>query len=284
MSRPLRVQFPGAVSHAMARGNDRRPIYSDDHDRTFFVDLLWHVAERFDWEVLAYCLMPNHYHLIVRTLQPTLARGMRDLNGRYAQYLNSRYGRVGHVFQGRYFSRLIDEDRYLLAAIRYVLLNPIRSNLCTKPEQWRWSSYRSAMGQAAQAARLATEGLLRWFHPDLVTARLRFASFVEAGIGQDDPGTCTRIPTVLADDQLTAVLGRVAPAPSSEVPRAARAFKSLDQYQAEAHSRNAAIHAAYSSGTYTLAEIGRHFGLRYASISRIVKKYAIDHSNQDLTP
>src|SRR5438874_3794179 len=102
MARPVRPNIPGAIYHAMSRGNERKPIYADDGDRERFLQLLATTAARCEWQILAYCLMGNHYHLVMGTPRPTLSRGMRLLNGGYASYFNARHERVGHLFQGRY--------------------------------------------------------------------------------------------------------------------------------------------------------------------------------------
>ena len=146
MARPPRLEFPDAVYHIMARGNERSSIYWDDGDRRHFLELLAEVGGGFRWRILAYCLMTNHYHLLVQTREPNLARGMRQLNGLYAQGFNRRHGRVGHLFQGRYSARLVQTDEYLRAAVRYIVRNPVRAGLCREPHGWRWSGHRAALG------------------------------------------------------------------------------------------------------------------------------------------
>jgi len=108
MARPLRLEFPGGIYHVTARGNERRWIFRDDADRLAFLDVLARVLDRFGWLCLAYCLMGNHYHLLVETPRPNLARGMRQLNGVYAQRFNRRHNRVGHLTQGRYGAVLVE--------------------------------------------------------------------------------------------------------------------------------------------------------------------------------
>src|SRR5579859_3715129 len=130
MARPLRIEFSGAFHHVMARGNARQNIFRDTQDRQAFLAGLKRVCERFDWRIWAYCLMDNHYHLLVETLEPTLSRGMREINGVYTQGFNRRHSRVGHVFQGRYKSLLIEKDAYLLELSRYIVLNPVKAKIC----------------------------------------------------------------------------------------------------------------------------------------------------------
>ena len=164
MARPLRLEFEGALYHVMSRGNAREDIFLDDGDRTAFLANLGRVAERFDWRLWAWCLMGNHYHLLVETLRPTLSRGMRQVNGIYTQAFNRRHGRVGHVLQGRYKAVLVDKDSYLLEVSRYVALNPVRAGLVAAAGEWPWSSYRTVMGKAAAPDWLVVEDLLRLFH------------------------------------------------------------------------------------------------------------------------
>ena len=129
MARPLRMEFPGAISHVPARGNARGDIYLDDGDRQLFLSIFSRTCHRFNWACHAYCLMSNHYHLVIETPDANLSKGMRQLNGVYSQSFNRRHSRVGHVLQGRYKAILVDKDQYLLEVIRYVLLNPVRAHI-----------------------------------------------------------------------------------------------------------------------------------------------------------
>ena len=151
MARPLRIEFPSAVYHVTSRGNGRAAIYLDDGDREAFLKVLGEVCRRMRWLCYSYCLMTNHYHLVIETLDNTLSKGMRQLNGVYTQCFNRHHGRVGHVFQGRYKAILVDREPYLLELVRYVVLNPIRANMVTSPEQWRWSSYHATAGASPYA-------------------------------------------------------------------------------------------------------------------------------------
>jgi putative transposase len=145
MGRRKRHVEAGAHYHGMARGVDGQRIYRVDDDFEFFIRLLVIVERRFEWVVHAYCLMPNHYHLVVETPLPNLPAGMKHLNGVYAQGFNRRYGRVGHLFQARYESRVIESEEYKRVAIGYVLDNPRRAVLCEDYRHWLWSW--SALGR-----------------------------------------------------------------------------------------------------------------------------------------
>jgi REP element-mobilizing transposase RayT len=142
MSRPVRIQFEGALYHITSRGDRREAIYEDDEDRSAFLKTLGEVTETFNWICHAYCLMTNHYHLVVETPDGNLSKGMRQLNGVYTQASNRRHQRTGHLFQGRYKAILVDADAYLLELTRYVVLNPVRAGMVSAPGLWSWSSYQ----------------------------------------------------------------------------------------------------------------------------------------------
>jgi REP element-mobilizing transposase RayT len=162
----------------IARGNARERIARDHIDRRYFFDLLGHVVARFSWLCHAYCLMDNHYHLVVETPLPNLPSGMRQLNGRYAQSFNARYDRSGHVFQARYRSILVDKESYLLALCRYVVLNPVRAGVCSHPADWSWSSYGATSGLEEPESFLTTDWLLAQFAPTRRLAQRRYREFV----------------------------------------------------------------------------------------------------------
>ncbi len=134
MSRPLRIEFAGAFYHVTSRGNGRKSIYRDGEDRSSFLQVLHKVNQRCHWLCHAYCLMDNHYHLIIETPEGNLSRGMRQLNGVYTMYFNRRHRSVGHIYQGRYKAILVEKESYLLEVCRYVTLNPVRAGLVKRPE------------------------------------------------------------------------------------------------------------------------------------------------------
>jgi putative transposase len=144
MPRPLRVVLPGHTLHLIQRGNDRRPCFLDDVDRTSYLSTLLHVSERTHCEVHAYVLMPNHAHLLVTVGEASApARMMQALGRSYVRYFNERHERTGTLWEGRYRSSLIDSERYFLQCSRYIETNPVRAGMVSEPSQHRWSSFRS---------------------------------------------------------------------------------------------------------------------------------------------
>jgi putative transposase len=178
--RPPRQQVAGGVYHLVSRGVRKLPIFTDDRDRERFLSLLDVTAARYRWDIHAYCLMTNHFHLLVTTHEPNVSAGMQYLNGRYCQWFNWRHGYEGHVVERRFFSSLIKSDHQLLHAARYIVLNPVRAGLCRSAADWRWSSYR-AMAAAVATVPRVSRWLLNLFGRELREARERFAAFVRAG-------------------------------------------------------------------------------------------------------
>jgi REP element-mobilizing transposase RayT len=180
-----RVEYPGAVHHVTARGNAGRRIYRDDGDRERFLALLARVVRRRKWLCHAYCLMDNHFHLLLELPDAGLACGMQWLNATYAQGFNRTGLRSGHLFQGRYDSRLVQRERHLLVAARYVVLNPVRALLCDDPAEWMWSSYRATAGDSDSVDPvLTTDFVLSHFGGGEVASRARYRAFVADGLRQ----------------------------------------------------------------------------------------------------
>ncbi len=184
MPRPLRLEHPGALWHVHNRGVERRDIFLDDSDRRLFLDLLAETVKTYHWRVHTFTQMTNHFHLIVQTPEPTLSRGAQFLTGEYADAFNRTHRRVGHLFQGRFSSHLVDEESYLLELSRYVVLNPVRARMVERPGDWPWSSYRALAGQGAVPSWLETRTILDHFDPwDPASARMLYRKFVAEGIG-----------------------------------------------------------------------------------------------------
>lgn len=194
MPRRPRLQIPGGSFHVTARGVARQPLFRDDDDRRWFLKLLAEVVTRLDWVCHGFCLMTTHYHLLVRTPNPDLARGMQYLNACYAQSFNRRHGETGHRLERRYHSTLIETDAHALEVLRYLALNPVRAGVCKSPEAWEWSSYSALTGRAPAPAFLAVDVVLGYFGSNSHRARTRLKAFVRdasdlgAVVKGSDPG------------------------------------------------------------------------------------------------
>ena len=185
MARPLRIQYADAVYHIAARGNEKKAVYKDDQDRNSFLNLLEEINKRYHWLCHAYCLMGNHYHLVIETRDANLALGMRQLNGMYTQLYNRRHRRWGHLFQGRYKSILIQKDSHLLEVCRYVVLNPVRAGMTTRAGAWFWSSYRAMAGKEKAHGCLTRGWVLAQLSGQRKRAEEIYRRFIEDGIGKE---------------------------------------------------------------------------------------------------
>ena len=184
MPRSPRVQVAGGIFHLTARGNRRQPVFADAEDHLRFLWLLDALGQRRGWLGYAYCLMPNHYHLVLETPEADLSVGMHWLNFRYAQAYNHRHGLDGHLFQDRFYSVQVESDWHLLELSRYLALNPVRARLCRQPGEWIWSSYAAVAGFARPTRFLALRRVLSLFGRDPESARARFREFVNDPVGR----------------------------------------------------------------------------------------------------
>ncbi len=180
MPRKPREEIPGGFFHLAARSVDGANVFREANDRLILLALLHGVVQRYDWRCQSYCLMTNHFHLIVRTMRPTLSRGMQALCGTYGLRFNKRYERCGHLFGGRFMSVAITSDEHLLEAHRYVARNPVRAGLCARPSDWRWSSYRAIVDLDAPFAFLDVDGVFRVLDDRPAIARELFRHHIEA--------------------------------------------------------------------------------------------------------
>jgi REP element-mobilizing transposase RayT len=192
MSRTLRIEYAEAVYHVTSRGNARRSIFKDDSDRGMFLNILAEVNDGYHWFCHAYCLMNNHYHLVIETPDGNLSKGMRQLNGVYSMRFNRHHGSVGHVFQGRYKAIVAQKESHLLEVCRYVVLNPLRAKVVEVPGRWRWSSYRATAGIERAHPCLTVERVLGQFGTKKRTAEMRYRVFVMDGIGAAEFGMMSK--------------------------------------------------------------------------------------------
>ncbi|MDO9516400.1 MAG: transposase [Syntrophales bacterium] len=276
MARPIRIEYEGGFYHVTSRGNARQDIFADNKDYRTFLMILAGVVEQYRWIVHAYCLMGNHYHLLVETPQANLSQGMRQLNGVYTQKYNRNHNRVGHLFQGRYKAFVVEKDAYLLELGRYIALNPVRAGLVRLPEEWVWSSYGATAGMRPQESFLHTDWLLGLFSPLKGHARERYASFVREGSGIESPLKEARGGLIVGRGEFSEKIRKMIDA--SETGEAVR----MEKYAArpslaeifDGTERDEGIYDAVRLWGYTLKDVGDHVGLHYSRVSKIASRVA----------
>ena len=278
MARPLRIEYDGALYHVTSRGNDRKAIFKDDRDRELFLNTLAQVTERFHWICHAYCLMNNHYHLVIETPDGNLSKGMRQLNGVYTQAFNKRHSRVGHVFRGRFKAILVQKDSHFLEVCRYVVLNPVRAKTISHPRQWKWSSYRATAGMVQAHGCLTVDEILSHFGQRKAITHEKYCEFVQAGIDS---------PSIWADLEAQSLLGVEGFAEGlrhlvtekqqlREIPKGQRFVgrptleKLFSRRRLGKASRDQLIAEAATHYGYSQMELASFLDLHYSTISRIL--------------
>lgn len=286
MVRPLRIEFPDAVYHVTSRGDRREPIYRDDRDRRTHLEIIADGMRRANGRAFAYCLMGNHFHLVLQTRQANLSQLMRHINGAYAQAFNRRHCVAGHLLQGRFTAILVDRDAYLLALVRYVERNPVAAGLVADTGHWRWSSYRAHVGMEAPAPWLETEEVLalvlgRAIRSDneRATATRRYVAFVSRDVSAPTDSTsiwstALRQQIYLGDESFVARMQRMAAlsvSDKAEIPRPQRTRPfDLARFLRESGDRNDTIRRACLEHGATMSAVARALELSVSRVSRIV--------------
>jgi len=276
MNRPLRIELGNSLYHITARGDRRDAIYRSDNDRLTWLSLLGETCERFNFQVLAYCQMTNHFHILLKAINGQLGRGMCHLNGKYSRYFNRTHGLVGHVFQGRYKAILCQGELYQCELCRYIELNPVRAKMVAHPSDWPWSSFTATMGLV---------DCPKWLHSDLVLSRFGdsrleacrvYQEFVTAGIGGSSPLAGVSNHLILGDDDFQArVVGMHIEGNPLEIKRAQRraVARPLRDYFIEYRDAKEAMARAYFSLGYSMPEIALHAGVSVKTVSRAINTF-----------
>lgn len=284
MARKPRLEFPGAIYHINHRGNHQEYIYRDDDDRKLFLTLLKTTIERMNWVCHAYCLMGNHYHLLIEIPEGILSRGMAWLNGVYTQKFNRKYGLTGHLFQGRFKSKPVEDNMQFLMAARYIVRNPVNANMVEKAGQWSWSSYRATVGEIKSPDYLFVDDILACLSTDRRKAQLYFQELVrmelkdnddeiirlfqEVYSGEREPVFQKRIRTILDMEN------SLGPVPRNQRIISRPELKELfngNEY-GDLETRNKIVIKAFKLFAYTQSEIAGHLELDKTTISKIVNK------------
>jgi len=281
MARPLRIEFPGGLYHVTARGNGRLAIFVDDSDRERFLAVLASVVARYHVLCHAYCLMGNHYHLLLETPEANLSPAMRQLNGVYSQGFNRRHRRPGHVFEGRFHAQVVDKQAYLRAVCRYIVLNPVRAGLVVHPCQWPWSSYGATAGEQPVPTFLSVDWVLALGDTlERADAERRYRQFVAAGLAETV--------TPLELDPSGVLIGAAAVPPHArprvrhastltEIPRAQRfalrlPLATLFAGVTSREDCDVRCASAVRDHGYTMKAVAAFLGVHYVTVSRAVTR------------
>jgi putative transposase len=288
MGRPLRIEYPGAFYHVTSRGNEQKDVFKSQRDREKFLEYLESATVRYGATIHVYCLMSNHYHLLLETPGGNLSQIMRHINGAYTNYFNVKRKRSGHLLQGRYKAILVEADAYASELSRYIHLNPVRVGIVAKPEEYRWSSYRSYIGQCQTPAWLKKDFILRYFGTDAEEAMGNYHRFVTDCL---DRGYVSPLERSVA----AAILGSAEfiseieekylreREPNRNLPELRKLSRrlSLDEIIQQARSHigeertadKAIIYLCHKYSGARLKEIGVRFGVGESAVSQISKRF-----------
>jgi len=270
MVRPIRIEFPGAVYHVTSRGNGRADIYLSDADRELFLEVLEHVVDRFGWICHAYCLMTNHYHLMIETPKGNIIQGMRQLNGVYTRRFNVKHGRAGHLFQGRYKAILVEKDSHLLSLCRYIVRNPVAAGMVRDVSEWDWSSYQATVGLADRAVFLTIDWVLEQFggNPD------SYRQYIIESKGSDAPLAGGVKSNVLGSEQFRDKIQQKIKANTENSRAQAFVIKyPLCELDNGVIERGEWMAKAYREHGYTMREIAGYADVHYSLVSKLIKAW-----------
>lgn len=277
----MRIEYPGAFYHVIARGNGKANIYSDTEDRAKFIELYSKSLNRYNIKCYSFCLMSNHYHLLLETPDANLSDGMHQLNAEYAQYYNRRHDRSGHLFQGRYKAIVVQRDPYLLELCRYIVLNPVRAGLVEDPIQYKWSSYRTTIGATDRFSDLLeVDWVLDRFGSNKFSARREYTKFVMQGVDSKTIEDSVKADLILGDKGFIESMKPYIEKnrQNTAIPRAQRlvgktSLKDLfgDSKLLNKEKRNKLIfHAVFNLG-YTRREVAEYLGIHAVTVGRITR-------------
>ncbi|QMU56569.1 MAG: addiction module toxin RelE [Candidatus Mycalebacterium zealandia] len=268
MARPLRVEYQNAYYFVTSKGNASQRVFISSDDGKLWMNTFESVCSRFGWICHAYCLMGNHYHIVVETPKANLSAGMRQLNGVYTQAFNRKHNRSGHLFTGRFNSVIFQKEKYLKRVIRHTLSNPVRKGLITSPVQWKWSSCRASSGKES----------VSFINPLAISSIFGGGTEFEKFISTPEQNSIRseiKNQIYLGDRDFIERSSKFASVKhSKEIPAEQRmTLKSVKRFVSGITDRNEAVFAAYRSGEFSMKEISDHFGIHYSTVSRIVSEH-----------
>ena len=295
MARPLRITFPGAFYHITSRGNERKNVFKSKRDREKFLEYLESATQRYDAVIHVYCLLDNHYHLLLETPSGNLSQIMRHINGAYTTYFNVKRKRSGHLFQGRYKAILVDADEYAKELSRYIHLNPVRAKMVETPEDYDWSSYQYYIGRKKPPAWLTRDFILGYFSKKVATAQQGYHGFVSELVHEqyDSPLAETTSSTLLGSPDFIAFIREkylAGKKPDKEIPALQELhakisiqdiFALVDNFfkNEPTLSRNVKMFLCRKYTGARLKDIGAHFGIGESGVSQASSRMARKMAN-----
>jgi len=295
MARPLRIEYPGAYYHITSRGNERKSIYKNYRDREKFLGYLESASERYGAVIHIYCLMSNHYHLMLETPRGNLSQIMHHINGAYTTYYNKKRERAGHLFQGRYMAIVIDADEYAQELSRYIHLNPVRAKMVSRPEEHIWSSYRAYIGEEKKPEWLVVNFVLSYFGKKVSVSQKGYREFVSSLIGIDYESPLKKVvaSTILGHDEFVKKI-REKYLPDKKDDRNLPALRILSEslpiediekqteavfYDDPKLSRKAALYVSHRYSGRKLKDIGDYFGMSVSAVYQTSSRFALQIEN-----
>jgi REP element-mobilizing transposase RayT len=295
MSRPLRIEYDGALYHITARGNEKNPIYRGERDYQKFLQILSDLPRRYGVIIHAYVLMENHYHFLIETPKANIAKAIHYLNTTYTGYFNMKYKRAGHLFQGRYRGLLIEKESYLHSVSRYIHLNPVQAGLVKKPEEYKWSSYPEYIGRTKGGGLITCDWILGQFSGDRSVARRLYRRFVDEGVASKvSPFGSLKAGLILGDDNfIQDITKRLNLKKHREIPESKRLLRGvsledvmkavtkrfgIDEEEIRATgrrdnlARKISLYLLRKRTDQSNEEIGKCFGIGYTAVSQAVSR------------
>ena len=290
MARPLRISYPGAFYHITSRGNERKPVFKSKRDRKRFLEYLESASERYNAVIHVYCLMDNHYHLLLETPSSNLPQIMRHINGAYTTYFNVKHDRAGHLFQGRYKAILVEKDEYAKELSRYVHLNPVRAGIVELPDEYEWSSYLSYIGKRKSLEWLYTDFIHGYFGKTKLSCEKRYRTFVTSLVNSEYDSPLDNVvgSTILGQSDFVSDIKEKYLSNEKrdkEIPalKELATNVSIDSIYREVDrlfgdqtrlSRSVKVYLAKKYTGKRLKEIGEEFGIGESGVSQICRRFS----------
>jgi len=296
MGRQLRIEYPNAYYHVTARGNERKEIFKSDRDRQKFLEYLESAVIRYSAVIHSWCLMRNHYHLLIETPVGNLSQVMQHINGAYTNYFNSKRKRTGHLFQGRYKAILVDAAQYALELSRYIHLNPVRVGLVSTPDDYRWSSFQEYTGKRVAETWLKRDFILGFFANGEAQATEKYRRFVEEAMGkeQESPLNESVASTILGCPEFVKIIqaqyvDQIKADRNLSELRDTRGKAGVDQIIAATEAvlgqgsktKKVAVHLCHRYSGLKLREIGMLFGIKDSGVSQASKRLEVEMERDD---